>query len=191
MESPARPAAEKARWSPLHPLLLTLSLTLVVAVFLLDIFVPQGLGVPALYMAPVVLIELWTSPKQSRLVLLFAAGCSLLTILGFFLAPSVGLPIWLSIPNRMIALFVIWVTVVLSILRKNREDEVKTLRGLLPICSYCKKIRDDQGYWKNLEVYIATHSHADFTHGLCPDCGMKHYPEVFIKPSEGARPRAG
>ena len=50
---------------------------------------------------------------------------------------------------------------------------VKTLRGLVPICASCKKIRDDQGYWNILEDYIAKHSEADFTHGLCPECKQK------------------
>jgi hypothetical protein len=52
-------------------------------------------------------------------------------------------------------------------------DRVKVLRGLLPICSSCKKIRDDQGYWTQLEIYIHQHSEADFTHGLCPDCAER------------------
>jgi hypothetical protein len=56
-------------------------------------------------------------------------------------------------------------------------DNVKVLRGLLPICSCCKKIRDDQGYWTQLETYIHRHSGADFTHGLCPDCGEKLFQE--------------
>lgn len=56
---------------------------------------------------------------------------------------------------------------------------VKTLSGLLPICASCKKIRDDQGYWNQIEVYIRDHSEAEFTHGLCPDCARKHYPEYF------------
>jgi DNA-binding response OmpR family regulator len=47
---------------------------------------------------------------------------------------------------------------------------VKTLSGLLPICAWCKKIRDDKGYWNHVEAYIADHSEADFTHGICPDC---------------------
>ncbi|HUA37280.1 MAG TPA: PAS domain S-box protein [Candidatus Sulfopaludibacter sp.] len=48
--------------------------------------------------------------------------------------------------------------------------QVKTLSGLLPICASCKRIRDDQGYWQQVETYIAEHTHADFTHGICPDC---------------------
>jgi PleD family two-component response regulator len=52
---------------------------------------------------------------------------------------------------------------------------VKTLRGLLPICANCKKIRDDHGYWKQIEEYIESHSEALFSHGLCPDCADKLY----------------
>lgn len=55
----------------------------------------------------------------------------------------------------------------------------KTLRGLLPICSACKKIRNDTGYWEHIEEYIAKHSDADFSHGICPECAKKIYPEVF------------
>jgi hypothetical protein len=73
----------------------------------------------------------------------------------------------------------------LSLRRKRVEEEVKALRGLLPICSYCKKIRDDKGYWKQIEVYIAANSQADFSHGLCPECGFEHYPDIFKKEHTG------
>ncbi len=53
-------------------------------------------------------------------------------------------------------------------------SKIKTLHGLLPICSYCKKIRNDQDYWQQIETYIADHSQAEFTHGICPDCIEKH-----------------
>lgn len=56
--------------------------------------------------------------------------------------------------------------------------EIRTLKGLLPICSSCKSIRDDQGYWNRIETYIAHHSDATFTHGYCPDCISKYFPEV-------------
>ncbi len=62
--------------------------------------------------------------------------------------------------------------------------EVKVLSGLLPICSFCKKVRDDQGYWKQIESYITEHSELFFTHGLCPDCLSHHYPEY--SPSRSA-----
>lgn len=75
-----------------------------------------------------------------------------------------------------------------SILRalddKNRElerafAEVRTLRGLLPICSSCKKVRDDEGYWQQIEGYVRDHSHVEFSHSLCPDCAKRLYPELM------------
>jgi hypothetical protein len=59
--------------------------------------------------------------------------------------------------------------------------KVKTLSGLLPICASCKKIRDDRGYWNQIETYISDHSEADFSHGLCPECAEKLYPGLDDK----------
>jgi len=53
--------------------------------------------------------------------------------------------------------------------------EVKSLRGIVPICSHCKNIRDDKGYWNKLELYIQEHSEAEFSHGICPECTEKLY----------------
>jgi AmiR/NasT family two-component response regulator len=61
-------------------------------------------------------------------------------------------------------------------------DQVKRLSGLLPICASCKKIRDDQGYWTEVEIYILEHSEADFTHGICPDCARRLYPSFYRGP---------
>lgn len=55
--------------------------------------------------------------------------------------------------------------------------EIQTLRGILPICGYCKKIRDDDGFWQSVEKYVTDHSEVKFSHSLCPDCKAKHYPE--------------
>ncbi len=57
--------------------------------------------------------------------------------------------------------------------------EVKTLRGLLPVCASCKKIRDEQGNWNAMEVYIRERSEAEFSHGICPDCARRLYPEMY------------
>jgi PAS domain S-box-containing protein len=59
-------------------------------------------------------------------------------------------------------------------------DDVKKLSGLLPICSNCKKVRNDQGYWEQIEVYIRDHSGADFSHGICPECAKKLYPDIDL-----------
>jgi PAS domain S-box-containing protein len=58
-------------------------------------------------------------------------------------------------------------------------DEVRTLRGILPICAKCKNIRDDKGYWSQIESYIRDHSEAEFSHGICPACAKKLYPEFY------------
>ena len=68
---------------------------------------------------------------------------------------------------------------------KNAIAEVKTLRGILPICSHCKKIRDDQGYWNRLEKYIHEHSEAEFSHGICQECAEKYYPDMDLYGDEG------
>jgi hypothetical protein len=57
--------------------------------------------------------------------------------------------------------------------------QVKTLSGLLPMCASCKKIRDDQGYWRQVEEYIAAHTEAEFTHGICPECAARLYPQLY------------
>ena len=61
--------------------------------------------------------------------------------------------------------------------------EVKTLSGMLPICASCKKVRDDQGYWKQIERYILDHSEAKLSHSICPECARKLYPELFDEES--------
>ncbi len=63
---------------------------------------------------------------------------------------------------------------------------VRTLKGLVPICSGCKKIRNDKGYWQQVEGYIKEHTEADFSHGICDDCAKKLYPESFLGDEEGA-----
>ena len=60
---------------------------------------------------------------------------------------------------------------------RNALTHIKTLRGLLPICAACKKIRDNHGYWKQIEEYISDHSDAKFSHGICSECRQKLYPK--------------
>jgi hypothetical protein len=70
----------------------------------------------------------------------------------------------------------------LQLQARTRELEVAlgnvhTLSGLIPICASCKKIRNDEGYWDQVETYIQQHSHAQFSHGICPECLRRLYPE--------------
>ena len=66
-----------------------------------------------------------------------------------------------------------------KLIRANRE--IKHLQGIIPICSVCKKIRDEEGFWQQIESYISSHSDADFSHGICNDCARKMYGEEFTK----------
>lgn len=71
------------------------------------------------------------------------------------------------------------------------EESIKSLNqlsGLLPICAACKKIRNDDGYWEQLETYLHAHSEVQFSHGICPECSRALYPEVFSRPDNGASP---
>jgi PAS domain S-box-containing protein len=63
-------------------------------------------------------------------------------------------------------------------------DKVRQLEGILPICSFCKKIRDEDGRWQVMETYISNHSQVEFSHSFCPDCGRKYYPAYFTEPTE-------
>jgi hypothetical protein len=66
----------------------------------------------------------------------------------------------------------------ISLLQDALQD-VKVLKGFLPICAQCKNIRDDQGYWNKVEKYISCHSEAIFTHGICPKCANDLYPDLY------------
>jgi len=63
--------------------------------------------------------------------------------------------------------------------KEKLRKELKILKGMLPICCHCKKIRDDVGYWEEIERYISKHSEADFSHGICPECATKYYSDYI------------
>ena len=67
---------------------------------------------------------------------------------------------------------------------KSSLEEIQTLRGILPICMHCKKIRDDEGYWNKIENYISEHSQAELSHGICDECTSKYYSEYFDNDNE-------
>ena len=72
----------------------------------------------------------------------------------------------------------------LALLFKNHEltntlDEIKTLRGFIPICVFCKGIRNEKGYWEQIERYLTAHTDAELTHTFCDSCAEQHYPEYF------------
>lgn len=155
-------------------LLTWVTVVITAAVFALDVLTPRGVAVSVLYVAPV-LLSLW-SPQQ-RYTLIVASASSALTVVDIFLSPTGGI-VWMAVANRALALFVIWVTAILALRYKQQKEEVTTLRGLLPMCASCKKIRDANGRWNHLEVYLETHEAVEITHSMCDDCIVKWYPEL-------------
>ena len=167
--------------------LLIISTFLALGFFYFDLLVPLGIagGIP--YTA---LVALSVYSPRINFTLYVTSISSILIVLGHILSPEGGEQ-WMAITNRFLALSAIWVTSILLIFWKQAEEErrkiqieldgsqedVKILSGLLPICASCKKIRDDEGPWNQVEEYIHEHSEAQFSHGICPDCRKKLYPE--------------
>lgn len=160
---------------------------IMILILIVDLSIPLGVAMGVAYIV-VVFISLWS--PQNKFTISVTIGCTLLIIGAFLYKPDVH-EMWKVIINRILSLFAIWVTAILGLQRKRigqkheaalreREkalDEVKKLQGLLPICSSCKKIRDKQGNWTQIEIYVRNHSEADFSHGICPECAQKLYPE--------------
>lgn len=95
-------------------------------------------------------------------------------------------PPWAICANAVIRMVVLVGLAVLVSIARERErlaNRVQVLEGLLPICAFCKKIRQPDGSWQPIEVYVSQHSRATFTHGFCEACARIHYPDEF--PAEG------
>ena len=164
--------------------LLGIALTLIVA--LLDYYSEHELHVSFLYLIPITLAS-WKLAKGEALFVAASSALVWFVAEALILRDTPGL--WIPFAN-MLALLIVFLTVVLilSALRKAFADQerligeledalgrVKTLSGLLPMCSWCKKVRDDRGYWKAVEAYIHEHSDAAITHGICPECRTSHF----------------
>jgi CHASE3 domain sensor protein len=117
-----------------------------------------------------------------RRAVIFIISASLFAVV---LTGVAGLLIYHDLAERQIAAEKLKASA-LQLEQTNRELSaallsVKTLSGLLPICSHCKKIRDDRGYWNQIETYISDHSEAGFTHSICPECARTLYPDLYKK----------
>lgn len=177
-------------WWTANSFVFVCSLLMLIILFF-DLQIPLGVAMGVPYVA-VVLLSLWA--PQKRFTIVVAIVSSLFTIGAFLYKPAVA-EMWKVIFNRVLALFAIWVTASLGLQRKFLEEkrekairerekaveDARILRGLLPICSSCKKIRADDSYWTQIEAYIREHSEAEFSHGICPECTQKLYPEHYKK----------
>ena len=132
----------------------------------------------------------WSLSRFGRFTQIVAVISTILIILGFFFSPTGNF--WVAVLNRFLALAALWVTsILLLIWRKTEEDrkqlsaelsnsqeEVKVLSHLLPICANCKKIRDDEGNWNQVDEYLRDHSELLISHGICQDCIEELYPDL-------------
>ena len=135
---------------------------------------------PVVYVVPVALAA-WYSGKWPALTLALAVP---LLRLGFLAAPSgpienpTSLALATLLRGTVIVLMALWFAR-LADLERDLARRVKVLEGLLPICAYCKNIRNDAGEWERLEAFISKRSEAEFSHGVCPSCSAVHYADVI------------
>lgn len=166
--------AETDPSSPRRAGLIRVAIWLAVATaFAADLLLPLGVAGGVLYVVPV-LLSLWL--HSGRATLLTALGCSVLTLIGFA-ASEPQSAAWIVALNRTYGLLAVWGCAVLGwrLVRQHlvllaTQAEIRTLRGLIPICAWCKKIRDDDGFWTQIEAYVGSRTEAEFSHGICPDC---------------------
>jgi cbb3-type cytochrome oxidase subunit 3 len=157
------------------------------ALLVIDAFTPLETVEWMLHVLLVWLVSVACTPRQ-----LVGAGIisSLCIAIGSVLAGPRYLPHWVLLTNRAVVIGTIWIIVYYSRQQKAAQDrermawlalqesqqEIKTLRGLIPICAGCKRIRTDDGIWQQIEVYILEHSDAEFSHDICAECMKTLYP---------------
>mgnify|MGYP001339112195 CR=1 FL=1 len=166
------------------PVVISMALFYIMAVYLFISGGAQGTGIFWLFVIPAVFFFFLGLKYGTALFLI--QYLSIIVI--FFISKTGHIEIYYD--DKTVLFFLIvsfFESIILFIHEKilnNYISQIKVMRGLLPICANCKKIRDDKGYWKQVEVYIQEHSEADFTHSICPDCAKKLYPDIFDKNNE-------
>ncbi len=160
-------------------------------IIILDVQIGPFVQFPFLFLLPV-LFASWYNGKWWGL-----AFAVILPLIRLYWVSMQSLPwsILESVVNAAIRMGVLtlvaFLTARVALQRRELEKEVQALEGLLPICSYCKKIRDESGKWNMLEQYISERSEAEFSHGICPDCLNKNYPDIADRMKKKYGPASG
>ena len=167
--------------SPIYWLILS------VVIIVLDYFTGPYVRLRILYIIPISMAS-WFNGRRWGLVL----SCSLpLTRIVFRSLWAIPWGVEETIFNAIVYIIIFSLLVFLIGYEKQRRSflkEVRVLRGLLPICSFCKRIRNQDNNWESLEDYISKHSEAEFTHSFCPECAKEHY-GVSLSPKQKIRRR--
>ena len=168
--------------SPWNNRWILFSVALVVSCF--DYLAGPIVFFPVLFVIPVALMA-WNCGLRTALVL-----GAILCVIRISIQRAWGIPYTLqfSLINggvRLVVLFFItFLCAKLSEQTQALRARVRTLEGFLPTCSFCKDIRDEAGNWHQIEKYVASRSEARFSHGICPDCAVKHYGDVLNRKSK-------
>jgi hypothetical protein len=170
-------------------LMIMLSFLLVVSLGIIDYFTGIEFNFFAFYFIPVSLAAWYVGKKWAiATAVLSAITWTAADFLSEHVYPHWSLYLWNGgIRFTSFIILGIGLSTIRKLLEVEKElsknlrttlDEVKMLKGFLPICASCKNIRNDRGYWEKIELYIQNHSEAEFTHTLCPDCIKKLYPDL-------------
>ena len=146
-----------------------------VGILLLDLWTGPIVLFPILFVIPVTLAGLFCS---GRLAYFLAV---LLPVGRLFIALSEHANLGETLINTVVRVAVLGLLAYLIDITVKQNREIKVLRGRLPICMWCKRIRNDRGLWEDIDAYVAAHSEADFSHGLCPECKHEHYGDLLRK----------
>ena len=144
-----------------------------------DYLSSESVSFPAVYVIPIILAA-WYSGTWAAVGLAIAVPVFrlLLLVMPGRSEPGIGsLALATSLRGVVIIILALWFSR-LAEFERALQRRVKVLEGLLPICSFCKKIRNEAGEWERLEGYISRRSEAEFSHGVCPSCTAAHYPDI-------------
>jgi len=146
----------------------------------IDYFLSPTVHFPVIYAVPVILAA-WYSGKWPALALAVAVPLVRLAFLVMPLDASEDLAtvaFATAFRGVVIVFLALWFAR-LAEFERELDRRVNVLEGLLPICAFCKNIRNESGEWERLEGYISRRSEAEFSHGVCPSCGERHYPGIL------------
>lgn len=178
---------------------LVLVCTLVPGIGVADYWSGYDTTFAAFYLVPVVVAS-WYIGRRPGMAVAVLCVCSGLVADYFLpgrLSDHLGVEVWNAASQLLIDGFAIWLMTALQSMLEARAKlirdletalgEIRTLRGLLPICAWCKRIRDEQdgATWKSVECYVAEHTEAEFTHGICPECAAKVVGDMRKGPPSG------
>jgi hypothetical protein len=143
-------------------------------VLVADYFTGPLIQFPIVYILPIVFVT-WFNGRRWGLFFAFALAFTRIFFHFIWIVPWSSLEAVINVVIRMIVFSLIVLLVDSEIKRRVLQKEIKVLGGILPMCSFCKKIRTGNNIWIPLEEYIHEHSEAELSHGYCPDCLREHY----------------